>query len=231
MKSIAILLSITGLVTLSGALMAQQQLPNAGFEAWEEIRSDVWEPVSWNSIKNTDGSMAMKKLAPDVISKSEVAHSGRYSIRLVNKSTLGIVANGMLTNGAIHGSKDKTKSWVYTNPEIAGFFTPFKARPDSITGWYRYTPQGNDSALVVLLLHRGSATLPDHGTRGHWVGGLKLLLPATPKGVWTRFSAPVTYFKKEGAPEYILFVLSAGNRRNAVEGSEALFDDLVLVYN
>ncbi len=214
----------------SAALFGQQQIPNAGFENWEEIRSDVFEPAGWNSIKNTDGSEGMKRLAPDVISKSEVAHSGKYSLRCVNKSTLGIVANGMVTNGAIHGSKDKTKAYVYTDAGKPGFSTSFISRPDSLTGWYIYTPQEKDSALVVIMLHKGKVTMPDHGTKNNWVGAAKLLLPATKKDTWTRFSFPIQYFSNT-SPQYILLVLSAGNRRQAVEGSVALFDDLQLVYN
>ena len=213
------------------SLLAQQQISNSGFEFWEEIRSDVNEPVKWNSIKNTDGSMATKKLAPDVISRSEIAHSGKYSLKLVNKSTLGIVANGMITNGAIHGSTNKSKSYVYTDDRSLEFSTPFISRPDSLVGWYMYTPQEKDSAMVILLLHKGTVTLPDRGTKKNWVGGVKLILPATRKNTWTRFSAPVYYFKKDIVPQYLLVILSAGNRKQAVTGSEALFDDLQLIYN
>ena len=228
--SVLIFFPVIFLLLGSTLLFAQQQINNAGFEGWEEIRSGVSEPVNWNSIKNTDGGTATNKLAPDVISRSETVHSGRGALKLVNKSTLGIIANGIITNGAIHGDMDKDKSYIYTDAGKTGFFTSFSSRPDSLTGWYKYTPQGNDSAMVILLLHKGNVTLPDHGTRQNWVGGVKLMLPATKSGTWTRFSAPVAYFKKD-TPQYLLFALSAGNRKNAVAGSEALFDDLQLIYN
>jgi hypothetical protein len=219
------------LILLRGnILLGQQQISNSGFEFWEEIRSGVNEPVKWNSIKNSDGSMA-KKLAPEVISRSEVAHSGKYSLKLVNKSTLGIVANGMITNGAIHGETNKDKSYVYTNAKSDEFSSKFISRPDSLIGWYIYTPQEKDSAMVVLLLHRDKVTLPDHGTKKNWVGGVKLMLGATKKDEWKRFSVPVQYFRKDMTPQYMLIVLSAGNRKNAVEGSEAYFDDMQLIYN
>lgn len=38
----------------------------------------------------------------------------------------------------------------------------------------------------------------------------------------------MTYFKKS-KPHYILMILSAGNRKNAVEGSQAVFDDLKMI--
>jgi hypothetical protein len=218
------------LLFMSTYIFSQQQISNSGFEFWEEIRSDVSEPVKWNSIKNTDGGMSTNRLAPDVISRSEIAHSGKYSIMMVNKSALGIVANGIVTNGAIHGSTDKDKSYMYTDAKKTEFSTPFISRPDSLTGWYMYTPQGKDSAMVILLLHKGYITLPDHGTKGNWVGGVKLLLPATKKNKWTRFSVPVQYFQK-GYPQYVIVILSAGNRKQAVKGSVAYFDDLKLIYN
>jgi hypothetical protein len=46
--------------------VGQQQINNPGFENWEEIRSEVEEPVNWNSIKNTDGSRATNRFAPEV---------------------------------------------------------------------------------------------------------------------------------------------------------------------
>ena len=118
-----------------------------------------------------------RKLAPDVIARSEIAHSGKYSLKLINKSTLGIVANGMVTNVAIHGEKNKDKSYVYTDSKSDEFSSKFISRPDSLVGWYIYTPQEKDSALVVLLLHRDKVILPDQGTKKNWVGGFKVLLP------------------------------------------------------
>jgi len=56
------------------------------------------------------------------------------------------------------------------------------------------------------------------------------MLPATRENSWTRFSAPFSYYQ-DRSPEYIVIVLSAGNRKNAIEGSEAWFDDLKLIYN
>jgi hypothetical protein len=213
----------------SGTAFGQQQISNGGFEAWEEIRSGVEEPVSWNSIKNTDGSGMNKSLAPTVWERSETAHSGKYSVRITNKSVIGMVANGMLTNCAIHGEKDKTKSYVYTDPSKPGFYAPFVSRPDSVTGWYIYTPEENDSAMVVLLLHDGKVTLPGKNTKSNWVGGVKIMLGATPPGTWKRFSAPIPYFKGS-SPKYMIVVLSSGNRMKAVEGSTAYFDELKLVY-
>ena len=208
----------------------QQQINNPGFEFWEEIRSGVEEPVHWNSIKNTDGGRATNRLAPEVASRTDDAHSGISALRLVNESTMGIIANGMLTNGAIHGEIDKSKSYIYTDTTKSIFSTPFTSRPDSVAGWYRYSPAENDSAMVVILLHDGYITLPDHGTRSNWVGGFKLMLPSTGGEKWVRFSAPFIYFK-DSMPKYILIVFSAGNRQQAVEGSIAYFDDIQLIYN
>jgi hypothetical protein len=220
------------IITFSGGAVVsgQQQINNPGFEDWEEIRSGVDEPVHWNSIKNTDAGKMTNRMAPEVASWVNHTHGGTHALKLVNKSTMGIIANGMLTNGAIHGEMDKSKSYVYTDTSNTAFSTHFTSRPDSLTGWYRYKPEENDSAMVVALLHNGYVTLPDHGTKSNWVGGVKLMLPATKEENWVRFSAPLTYFK-EGEPEYILIVFSAGNRQQAVKGSTAYIDDVQLIYN
>jgi hypothetical protein len=88
---------------------------------------------------------------------------------------------------------DKSKSYIYTDVSKDGFSTPFKSRPDSVTGWYKYAPSENDSCMVVMLLHEGYITLPDHGTRSCWIGGVKLMLPSTHGNNWVRFSAPFFY--------------------------------------
>jgi len=143
---------------------------------------------------------------------------------------MGIIANGMMTNGAIHGDLDKSKSYVYTDTSKAGFSTPFVSRPDSVTGWYIFNPAEDDSAMVVVLLHDGYITLPDHGTKSCWFGGVKLMLGSTGGNSWKRFSAPINYFRG-GNPKFILVVFSSGNRQNAIEGSIAYFDDIQLIYN
>lgn len=36
---------------------------------------------------------------------SAPGHSGKSALKLLNKPVIGFVANGMITNGAIHGEK------------------------------------------------------------------------------------------------------------------------------
>lgn len=37
---------------------------------------------------------------------SAPGHSGKSALKLLNKPVIGFVANGMITNGAIHGEKN-----------------------------------------------------------------------------------------------------------------------------
>ena len=91
-------------VFLSAMASAQTQLENPGFELWEDILvSDpdtIREPIDWSSLKTSDDP-TLSSLAPVVLTRSQDAHTGDYSLELTNVKSF-IVANGLATNGRVH---------------------------------------------------------------------------------------------------------------------------------
>ena len=224
MKSLHI---IFALLIINGTL--SQQLENSGFEQWENVGTGEEEPLSWSSTKTSDNS-SLNGLAPQVISRSTDAHTGTYAAKLVNKNVpfVNIVANGILTNGIVHTTTNPQDSYVYTDVNSSDHSQPFTSFPDSIVGWYKYSPQGNDVGNIQVLLHGNYGQLPvDVSTSIIALAEFDFSANSN----WTRFSTPFIYYPTINNPAYILCNISAGDSTQAVANSELKIDDLELIYN
>jgi hypothetical protein len=227
------LLVISMAVTLlAGYAAAQSQLENPGFEEWDIIAEGggdtIREPAEWSSLKTSDNAQ-MSTLAPVVCKRSSDAHSGRYSLELTNIMSL-IVANGVATNGRIHPNIITSEAYMYTDTVNSAWNTPFTSKPDSVTGWFKYDPQSDDTLQVKIILHRGYGKQPDADYTDNWIAVAEYKSPLASGDNWVRFSTPFLYFNDD-APQYILAILNSGNGYFPVAGSKVLFDDLEMIYN
>lgn len=218
---------IFALLIFNGTLA--QQLENSGFEQWENVGTGEEEPLSWSSTKTSDNS-SLNALAPQVISRTTDAHTGSYAAKLINKNVpfVNMVANGIVTNGIIHTTTNPQDSYVYTDVNSSNHSQPFTSNPDSIVGWYKYTPQGNDLGNIQVLLHASYGQLPiDASTSVIALADFDFSANSN----WTRFSTPFVYYPTINMPAYILCNISAGDSTLAVANSELKIDDLELIYN
>ena len=151
---------IISLMSFIPSLMAQQ-IENPGFEDWEEVGlgPDIIEPVNWSTIKTSDNP-TISGLAPITWERSTNAHSGQYSVKLHNTSTLGIPVSGTMSNGQYHPNLNTELAYVFTNTTDPRWNTPYTFRPDSIAFWMKFFPDGNDTLQFQALLHVDEATLP-----------------------------------------------------------------------
>jgi hypothetical protein len=209
-----------------------QQPPNGGFELWEDAGTVVDEPVDWSSIKTSDGGDFINNAAPQVWERSDDAHTGSFSVRLENKAQFGIIANGTVTCGRIHvhPALDPDSSKSYTVIDDERWSEPFTYRPDSMVGWYKFWPQGDDSCQVRAVLHVGEGSIPAFETTGNWVGEAHWKSPSVTVTEWTRFSIPFEYFD-DRTPEYLLMICNIEEANAATEGSIVLYDDIEFIYN
>lgn len=218
------------MLTASAIGIAQQQFENPGFETWEGTSGPYIEPMDWSSIKTSDNSN-LNSSAPQVVDRSTDAHTGSYSLYLENKSVFGIVANGIVSNGRIHAEINPDNGYVFTNSSDAQWNTAFTSRPDSLVGWYKYTPSGADHGKADIILHTGTSfSFPGDENGPKQVGRARFDMPNSTISTWTRFAVPFRYVASS-TPTYILAVLTSGDSTQAVNGSKAWFDDLYLVYN
>lgn len=230
MKTISTLILWIALPCLVAS--AQDQLQNVSFEDWEDILTSetdtIREPLNWSSLKTSDDP-TLSSLAPVVCTRSSDAHSGEYSLELQNIKSF-IVANGVATNGRMHPNINTALAYIYTDTEDGQWNTPFTARPDSITGWIKYTPQGEDTLQIKVVLHRGPGKTPDADYAENWVGTAEYKSPVNSSEEWVRFSTPFIYFNDIN-PEYVLVTLNSGNGFKPVADSHLLVDDLEMIYN
>lgn len=225
------LLAVFILSFISVSLKGQAQFQNPGFEEWEEVGTPYEEPVNWSSLKTSDNEFANDN-APRVLFRSDtLAHSGDYSVYLINEfvTIINHVATGTFTNGRIHVHPllKPDSSSVITVVGDERWHTQFNQRPDSVSGWFLCSPQGDDFPTVKVILHQDSASSP--GTEDEWIAMAYWEGPNTEVDTWTRFSVPFEYYNDE-TPEFVLSVITSGNGTEAVTGSEAWFDDIELVY-
>ncbi|HDO27845.1 MAG TPA: T9SS type A sorting domain-containing protein, partial [Bacteroidetes bacterium] len=208
---------------------AQTQLENPGFENWEPIAiGPVPEPVNWNSLR-TALPESLAKVSPAVWDSSSDAHSGKYSLYLYNVSIFGIVATGTITNERIFADLDPNKGYVFTEVNNPEFNMPLPHRPDSIIGWFKCKPTPGDFGTIKVILHTDSTSAPASDS-SNWVALAYHEFPGDQVNTWTRFSVPFNYYTS-GTPDYIMVIITSGNGVNALDGSEAWFDDLGLIYN
>jgi hypothetical protein len=207
-----------------------QPVQNGSFEEWEQIPSiSMEEPVNWSSIKTSDGGSLINNAAPKVWDKSTDARTGSYSVQLTNKAAFSIVATGTISNGRFHAEFNPEAGYVFTDTSDSQWNTPITAKPDSLVGWFKQSPVGEDFSTAKVLVHKGYAKIPDP-TSGNWIGIGIMNMPTGIVDEWTRFSMPINYLNND-TPEYALIILTAGNGTNAINGSVAWFDDIELVYN
>ncbi len=217
-------------ILISPAVIIAQQLENPGFELWENAGTVRDEPVDWSSIKTSDAGDLINNAAPLVWDKSTDAHSGNFSLKLINKEAFGIVATGTMTNGRVHADFNPELGFVYTDSSDARWHTPFTWRPDSLAGWYKYYPKGQDFGRVKMVLHIGEGQIPENGTFPNWVGLADFIMePGVTIDTWTRFCVPFEYYN-ENFPEYTLLTIYGGNGTTSTDSSIVYFDDLEVIY-
>jgi hypothetical protein len=214
---------------LISQVFSQSQFENASFEEWESIPyGSVPEPLEWSSIRTAEPD-ELAKVAPAVWNISDEAHSGEHSLYLTNISIFGIVATGTITTGRILANLNTDLANSHTDPDNPQWHCPLTKRPDSLVGWYKGNPSPNDFPTVKALLHTGYAALPQEDS-SNWIGVAYIELSGSQVTEWTRFSVPFEYFN-DNTPEFMLTILTAGDGLTPVDGSEAWFDDLELIYN
>ncbi len=233
MKKIILLFTVTLFGIFSLHAQTADTIENPGFEKWElpiGLPAGHPEPVNWSSIKTSDNE-SINLLAPINWAQSDTAHSGNYSLKLFNVSTLGLVATGTMTNGRVHAEVSPTNSFIYTDTTNSLWNTPFTSRPDSLVGWFMCKPVSGDHGNVLAILHTGYARSPAlDGDTSTWVAKASFDLPGTSVEKWTHFSVPFNYYSGK-TPQYILIILTSGNGTKAIAGSSAKFDDLKVIYN
>lgn len=212
------------------------QMPNMGFEEWDNLGKDDVEPKGWNSFMtaNASGIIAtgkQKKVDRDV--EKRPGSKGSYSARIWSTAILGVNANGNMTTGKINmGSMTATNpsNHNFTIRSNSSFSIPFAAIPDSLVVWIKFEPKSaGDFARIACLIHNDE-DVKDPGSNNGQVAAEAILNYPKTNG-WLRFSIP---FVKGGSsdPRYMLFSLTTNKTPGeGSDGDKIYVDDLLFIYN
>ncbi|MDP1744398.1 MAG: T9SS type A sorting domain-containing protein [Bacteroidota bacterium] len=208
MKKIFTLISIL-LVSVTG--IWAQATPNAGFETWTVQGSfPTYDAcTSWDSPNSQTAITGIF-----VCIKTTDAHSGSLAMKLVSKSVLGQIAPGVTTTGIL-----PTQNGGVITGGVA-----YTLRPDSIVGWYKFTPgAAGDNGFVGFRLY-GS------GGENDSVAVANYNTASATVGTYTRFSQALTYYSTNAVVNSRWLLVSTKDGENAIVNSTLFADDLDLIF-
>ncbi len=215
MKKIFTLISILS-VSITGLWAQCVCTPNPGFESWTHtstILATYDTPDNWNCANSSTGSTGVI-----TVLKATSAHSGSFAAELITKqipAPFSQLVPGMITTGTINT----------TSQTITGGIA-YSLRPDSITGWYKYTPQGGENGIIQFILFGSAANNTDT------VAIATFITPTTTVGTYTRFSTQLVYRSANTVANSMWIIASSKNDGLASSvGSTLYVDDLGLVIN
>ncbi|HLP28029.1 MAG TPA: PCMD domain-containing protein [Candidatus Didemnitutus sp.] len=204
------------IIMTTTVVRAQQQIPNGGLEDWTRTPGsgsfkDYEEPSGgWTS---GNGVIHIAAGADPVCEKSSESHSGQYAAKLTTRSVFGQVASGSMYLGVFSLNLANPASSAKRGIPYAG------PVPTRFRGFYRYQPQGNDSAAIYAMFTRwnGNARVLIHEAR-------LTITEATP--TWTELNISIPPFDE--APDSMSVVAASSadgeNFRGSV-GSTLFVDD------
>lgn len=222
-------------------MFAQLQLPNGGFENWDENL----EPSNWNTfvtakcdIKTSNpsltetlckGAMKVKHAkSTDVRPDSE----GEYSCLLFASKVLTYVANGNVTTGQIRMGTTDLKSkenYNITRTADKDLCQTFTGRPDSIRFWAKFRcPDSLQEARMKAIIHdKYDVRDPEETDSAKCYENIvaEAVINFT-RGdqEWHEYTVPFEYLDNNAKAEYILLTFTT----NKIAGAGSAFDSLLL---
>ena len=202
MKKNLLFIALVFLVSLSA--LAQDTIPNGGFENWIHDGGSFSDAYNWASTNFQDSAACPSAgVAPETAD----VHSGRYAARLTTLSCTGV----------------NTIAFMEAVNQSAGtYYFPVSTKPLSLQGWYKYAPAGSDTAEVMIQFSNNASQVG--------LGGIPLYATNT----WTKFEVPVTYTGGATPNNCEIYLSSSLLNNNTFTGGSAgsvfLVDDLSFSY-
>jgi hypothetical protein len=202
--------TIISIISISASAAFAQALPNNGFETWTVNPTPAYDlPTSWNTLNSVTGGFG-------IITCFKAAavgdfHTGAAALKLVTKTVAGRVVNGIATTGTIDPLKQSISGGI-----------AYTGRPDSIVGYYKYTPANTDNGFVQMILTGAGG---DTDT----VGIATFNTPNTAVAAYVRFAAPFVYKSANAVAKSLCIISSSASATVQFENSTLFVDDLDLI--
>lgn len=214
MKKLYIALSHFAIVTVFALTLAnseaQNAIPNPGFENWTN-QGSYDDPDGWGTLNSQTSALGIK-----TVLKSTSVHSGSFAINLVTKHITFINQTAPGIAGS-NGVFDQNCSCF-----IGG--VPYNLRPDSITGWFKYSPVSTDTASVEITLSKWNGTSRDV------VGSVKFT-QSTAVTTYTQFKTKINYSLTTDPDTMVIILLASWTGATSSNNNSSFFvDDLALTF-
>ena len=192
---------------------AQNAIPNAGFETWTS-QGSYDDCSGWGTIDQPVSSACFCKGTAVKTAVAGEVHSGTLAMKLKTLSVFGQTAPGITATGTINQTTQGIDGGVVYN-----------LRPDSIVGWYRFTPSGTDTGSVEITLSKWNT-----GTSKRDVVAHAKFTQNTSVASYARFAQALTY-SLTGAPDTMVVILLSSSTTAPQVNSTMWVDDLGLIFN
>lgn len=203
MKKIILLLLLVPFMSTS--IMAQGPV-NGDFEDWYQTEFQHQNPDFW--ITSTDFIGSPTNAEKD----SETKYSGSFSAKL---RTVNVFGGGTAPGVLALASRPNEFSQEF----IFGPGDSMTYRPDSIAGFYRYSPLGNEQFYVYMMLTKWNGTSRD--TIGG--GGYS---DTTTRNEFYKFAGKIHYVSNAYPDSVQIIISTAKDYTAGVEGTEAYVDSV-----
>ncbi|MDR1974240.1 MAG: InlB B-repeat-containing protein [Bacteroidales bacterium] len=216
-----------------------EQLPNRGFEEYDNLGTDDVEPQGWNSFMTANTGCAFcgagkgKRLDRSDTEKRP-GTTGSYSVRVYSNEVMTVSANGNLTTGRMNiGSTTATdlSNHNFTDRANTGFNRPLGSVPDSVVFWAKYLPSKDGiRASVNFIIHDNHDTKDPGYNQNEIVAKCQAFI-LKQDGGWQRISLPFEKTQNTDA-RYILISATTCETPGGGGSSDQLFlDDMMFIYN
>lgn len=240
---------LLGTLLAAGALgaHAQYQFPNSDFEsAFINASSKYTEPEGWHGYATIDatGLNGNGRDGNKLVASTDVrpGSSGRQSVYIKSTSILGVIANGVMTNGQIGTysttATDGTKNYNFSTPgrEVSTyapnskFYTPFTGKPDAMRVWLKNMGTGTGRVSVWLHTNGTMYDPTDNANMSIACAHAETRVPNNKE--WTKYDIPFSYAGYNGkTPEYILATFTTNETPGkGAAGDMVYIDDIEMLY-
>mgnify|MGYP000215812500 FL=1 len=225
---------------------AQYQLPNSGFEEWEDVSYKTYtgkEPVGWNSFLTGSGSLkgTAGRNQLEIMSESRPGSTGSKSAKLFARKVLGsIFAQGNLTTGCINmgsmSATDANGNYNYTEIGDGKQNQKFTGLPDAMRIWVKYNSTNTQYPYgkVSTILHTEGYYQDPMGNTPKITAqlvGTATKADITSQEDWQELTIPFVYEATTERPAYALVSFSSNTTPGqGTDGDYMMVDDLEYLY-
>jgi len=201
-----LILFASAILTTFATAVAQDTLPNPGFEDWTN-GGGFLNPDGWGTINHLIPTVSRTNAAGEV-------HSGTYAAKLSSVAVGPNIAPGICVTGQVN---------IATSGVDGGI--AYNLRPVSMTGWFMYSPGTGDTASVEVTLTKWNA----QDSTTEVVGYTRQIFTQSVTS-YQQFTDSIDYSSTD-APDTAVIVLLSSAGANGVAGSTLFIDDLAFGFD